>query len=533
MKNILSSLFLAAICLIPNLSFANDDNGLVVKNVTVYLQGAQIEAEYTVLLKKGYNKIVIENLPNDFVDESLQIKPMSTLARLVNVSTQYNALKNTLPNKSQVELKLEEINYNLDLLKAKKEVTEGEEKVILNNSKIGNEEQGWSVEQLQKLSAFYATRMNEIAKQKLTLQKEIKILELERNDLMKQLNQVDNSNRKEIILGLESKSVVTVTLSVKYLVRNAGWSPKYEIRATGVDQPINLTYRASIYQNTGQNWDNVNVNISTYQPNSNQNSPILYPQYAEIQTIQPVAYRMMSNSNESKVYANKRIMTESADNVEEEIAFAPLAEKESQQFNVIYKVSGNHTFLSGGEPVILVVNEEKLNADYIYQTTPKLDQRVFLIAKVKDWQNLEMVNGEALIYYDDQYVGKMQIDTRNTNDAFNFSLGVDNRIVVERNKVDKYFSKKFLKSTVEEQYGYQIVLRNNSTKNIKIQVLDQIPLSQDSRIKIEPIELSAAAYDETKGSLTWTFDLSEKQKTLDFAYTVKYPKDENVRYFNR
>ncbi|MFL5753957.1 MAG: DUF4139 domain-containing protein, partial [Bacteroidia bacterium] len=75
-------------------------------------------------------------------------------------------------------------------------------------------------------------------------------------------------------------------------------------------------------------------------------------------------------------------------------------------------------------------------------------------------------------------------------------------------------------------YAYEIVVKNGNSKGIEIEVMDQLPMSNNKQIVITKESVSGAIYDENTGKLTWRNTIKSKdKKTYSFSYTVKAPKD--------
>ena len=71
-------------------------------------------------------------------------------------------------------------------------------------------------------------------------------------------------------------------------------------------------------------------------------------------------------------------------------------------------------------------------AQYEYRAVPKLSSNVYLTARITDWQKLNLVSGEANLFFENTFVGKSIIDAQQTSDTLQMSLGVDRGVVVKR-----------------------------------------------------------------------------------------------------
>lgn len=528
---------LLVLLFMPFFLLAEDRIKATVKEATVYLSNASITANATHVLKPGINKVIIEDLPNYLLDNSVQVE-LSNGVGLISIITRYNVLKDNRPS-SEIALKIEELEDQIRLLEEGKKVLQGEEDVILKNTQIGNEETGWDSSQLETLISFYRKRMTEIFKRKFEIDKEVKQLRKKIQPLYDSPLPGSGDNRKEIVLELDSKTPRTTTITIKYVVDRAGWTPSYEIRAKSVDEDLQLVYKAKIYQNTGQDWKNAQLRVSTYKPKFNQNRPILSPLYANI--FKPTYALKRKSIPREKALAGQAapmVLNDESDAVfnamqfreRETKKYEPITQSKEEQLNIVYEVKGRHDIMSGEEARTLQVASEKIEAKYKYHTVPKLQKDVYLLASIKDWQKLNLISGEGLIYLNNQFVGKMDINTNFTNDEFLISLGVDNRVVVKRKKIDDFSKVKKLKSKIAESFQYEILVKNNSGKTINIEILDQLPISQDSRIIVEPQNLGDADYDEKTASLLWKKKLGAEKNTLKFSYIISYPKGEKISY---
>ena len=76
------------------------------------------------------------------------------------------------------------------------------------------------------------------------------------------------------------------------------------------------------------------------------------------------------------------------------------------------------------------------------------------------------------------------------------------------------------------------IVKNNKSKAINIEILDAIPISQNTEIEVELIESLEAVYVKEYGKLSWNIKLDPGQsKRLTFTYSVKYPKNQVVSEF--
>ena len=104
------------------------------------------------------------------------------------------------------------------------------------------------------------------------------------NKINRELNQIQNRQRRTsgvIEMAVQSDSRQQTTINLSYFVPNAWWYPSYDVRVDDVDEPLMLSYKANISQNTGVDWEYVNLTISSAQPRQNATIPSINPVYLQ------------------------------------------------------------------------------------------------------------------------------------------------------------------------------------------------------------------------------------------------------------
>ena len=201
----------------------------------------------------------------------------------------------------------------------------------------------------------------------------------------------------------------------------------------------------------------------------------------------------------------------------------------TQPTTVSFSVDIPYTILSDGENYTVAMQDLSIPATYEYFCAPKLSPDVFLTALVTDWEQYNLMAGEASIFFEDTFVGRSVLDVDQPRDTLTVSLGKDRGISVSRTRVDDYAEKNFFGTTRSERIGYEIALRSNKAQAVNIVVKDQLPVSTHEELRIVSLKTSGADYDEETGIVTWSFELPPTEtKRLEFAYEAKYPKNERV-----
>ena len=170
---------------------------------------------------------------------------------------------------------MDEVEFKISLRQSFKNVYKEEKDMLIKNKKIAGKEEGLDIESLMEMSDFYRERLKNIEEKLLDINNTLKSLSATYSRLKRQLNELRSSAGKyssEIVIKVNSDIRQLSSLDVSYLVSNAYWVPKYDIRSSDVDGPINLTYKADVHQSTGNDWKNVMLKLSTSNPKCRQHT---------------------------------------------------------------------------------------------------------------------------------------------------------------------------------------------------------------------------------------------------------------------
>jgi hypothetical protein len=182
-----------------------------------------------------------------------------------------------------------------------------------------------------------------------------------------------------------------------------------------------------------------------------------------------------------------------------------------------------------GKTYSVDIKEQDVNAEYVYLAIPKLDKDAFLTARIINWDQLNLLDGEANLFFEGTYLGKTLINTAQQNDTLTLSLGRDKSVSVSRTKVKDFSKRTFFGDKKVVTRNWELVVRNNKKQPINVVLEDQFPISSQNEVEIDKQEYNEAKLDDETGKLTWTLLLSPStEKKVSFKYTVKYPKNYSI-----
>jgi uncharacterized protein (TIGR02231 family) len=510
-----------------------------ITNVTVFLNKAQVMREVKTNLEAGKTNLIVKGLTSQLDPESIQVSGKGNFV-ILGISHQQNYLNEFNMPKGVKVLKdsVESLQKQLLLEQSQKEILNKEEQMLLSNQKIGGTTQNLTVTELKAMADFYRSRLGDIVTSRMRQDDRIKKLSERINKLNTQINSENElyaRNTSEIVVSVSAESATNIDLDVNYVVANAGWYPVYDLRAMNTKSPVQLSYKANVFQNTGEQWKNVKLKLSTANPNQSGLKPELNAWYLDI--YQPEAFKYKKDKAYGYVSRSAAPVAMADEKLEEVAVMAEPAPKSVADYvstiqtslNTEFDISLPYSVLSAAKPTVVDIRNYEMKSDYTYSVAPKVDNDAFLMARATGWEEFSLLQGEANIFFEGTFVGKTYIDPNNIKDTLSVSLGRDKRIVVKREKLKDLTSRNFIGSTKKESYTYEISVRNTKAENIKIVVEDQIPVTQNTQIEVALQDMGGAKYDKVKGKLVWELEMKPNEtRKLVYRFEVKYPKDKQI-----
>ena len=517
---------------------------LSIDAATVFINGAELVSSAKVALAKGENEIIFTNVAGNVNTHSIVVN--ATNGPVVEDVI----FKNNYLASEQLSPKAAELKDSVDLVwAARQEVKDkidalAEQVAILRaNRKVSGDNSGLSVAELTKLLDLVNSRMEGILNQQRKEEARLKRMDDHVTKLKKQLKEEQQKAYQpggQLLVKFYAKEEITSAVTINYIVPNAGWSPTYDIMADNVNSPVKLYYKANIYQNSGVQWNNVRLSLSTGNPNEGMQAPMMYPWYLAFY-VKPMVDQdrpMSMNAYKNSERFSSALIRREADSaiimdpVSGEDVYTTMNEHVSVDnagVNTSFDIDLPYTIPSDGQQHLVAIKKYELPATYRYYAAPKLDKDAFLQAQITNWEDLNLLPGQTNIFYEGTYVGQGAIDVRNVKDTMTISLGRDKKIVVKRERDSKLRSVKTIGSNIREEFAYSITVRNARKESINLVIQDQQPVSNDKDIVIEDRNTGDAEYKDTTGMMKWTLALNPNEaKSVTFGYTVKYPRGRTV-----
>jgi len=631
-----------------------------VQKVVVFLNGAQVTRTAMVNVNAGTSTLIFGNISPGIDAQSIQVHANGEFT-ILSVKHEMNYLNEQAKLKHVDELRAQQkaIRDKINLESGYLSIYEEEANMLKKNQVITGENTSLDIVKLKQALDFQTEQLTGIRKKEQAVNDEVASLDsvLQRyNKQIADITKGSSTATSNILVTISSKTALQSDFTLNYVVHNASWFPTYDIRAKNVNSPISISYKANVSQQSGEDWKNIKLTLSTGNPTVSGSRPELSPYFlsfgmyykspqggdantavgrivgsddgqpligatikvkgtsigtvtdvagnyslqlpnnaralevsyigyqsktmpigsdlsnvrldpsvselnevvvtgyatqyksdaiGSVSTINmgspgssPTVYvRGISSNNTYSVAqglqgkvagvavydANKSEMGYSAASVPVEV------NQTENQTNIEFEIANPYSIPSDGKQYTVDINQLDLDASYQYAVAPKLSTDVFLTAKLTNWNKYNFLSGEANLFFEGTFIGKSLINTAATTDTLSLSLGADKNIVVTRTSLKDLTEKQSLGSNRKETRDWQIEVKNRKNQPVNLLIEDQLPVSQNSSIEVEPQELSDGQLDKASGKVSWIFALKPSDdKKIELKYQVKYPKNQNV-----
>lgn len=255
-----------------------------IQSARVYNNAAELKHKASVQIPSGTSEIVITNVANYLNESTVQIGvPKNVTVMSVQFTNAYveeydNNQDSPLvkPVKEEIAKKEMELKTLQNQLTAERKGVE-----LLDKNQSMSNAQNFSVAELTKLLEFYKTKrtdlsnsINKLEKQERTLQEELTAL---KGKLTFNQTSAEKTSQGKLIVNVMSSQSGNIPLEVSYLTNQATWQPSYEMRIDKINEPIQMLYKAQVQQNTGVDWKNVKLSLTSGPANQNTFAPELQP----------------------------------------------------------------------------------------------------------------------------------------------------------------------------------------------------------------------------------------------------------------
>ncbi|ENZ0348863.1 DUF4139 domain-containing protein [Morganella morganii] len=500
---------------------------------TIFLRGAELSNSATLNLPAGDSDIILTNVAGNINPGSLSVMLDNDDVIIQSINLRSEIEKPVYSDDiNAMKAQIGEQDLAIQKLNMQTEINNEQLGLLRDQNFFGTGGAPLTQEQsVQKLD-FIRSQMAKIYAEQLEYTRQINektealtLLKAQYEEKIAQFKE----RRTQLVLNVSAKKAVTAELDIDYITPDAAWAPSYDIRSTGMDKPVTLTYKADVIQNTGIDWDQVDLVLSSADPVQSIAPPQLYPWYLSMMKDYGVLAEMTAAPAPAMMadaeYSRNRMAKKAPAG-----GISSFVTAESNGISLTYTIDKPYSLPSVAESRSLTIKQTDLDGKYRYITRPKIDEHVYLQAVVENAPALNLLSGKANIYFDNRYIGQTYIDSGLITDELEVPFGMNKDIQVSR-KVDNKMTKQpgILGSAVEQTEGYVITLSSFAKAPLVVTVFDQIPVSQDTNILVKDVSTGEGKVNKQTGEVEWKAELKPQQTTeLPLNFTLKYPKDKPV-----
>ncbi len=510
-------------------------------HVTVYPDRAQLFHEAVIDIPSGITLLKLSGLSPYIDTRSIQVKGRGNFT-ILSVNHQNNYLQNLVdpPEVMDIKKQIEVLQLKIEDEKAAISVLKEKEAFLIANRAIPVKETAFSTEQLKSFMQLYTDNMDQVSTSVLKKTRLIKDYEKQIAAFQKQIAERTGKHQLpsgEISVSVSTEKPLSARMDFAYVVSNTGWFPSYDVRVDDISNPVDISYKANLFQNSGVEWKNVKLSFSNANPWIAGDIPELNPWFIDYykapeQIVIARGVASYAPRKLDKALISDELMSEGIrqeEDLEISEAMPVPVERKVGETAVSFDVAIPYTIASDGKVRTIEIQRTAVPAEYKYMAVPKMSPHAYLTGNIGNRAALNLQSGEATLYFENTFVGKSAINVNQLSDTLTLSLGTDNSILIKREKRKDYTSRRVFGANKTETYSFLISIRNNKTSPVRINLLDQIPVSSNSGITVEALELSGGRHDTSTGKVSWDYELGpqETRQTI-LSYSVRYPRDKTI-----
>jgi len=254
-----------------------------VQKVVLFLNGAQVTRTAMVNVNAGTSQLVFGGISPGLDVQSIQVHANGDFT-ILSVKHELDFLNEQVKQKQVEELQAMQkaIRDKIDLQNSLIAIYQAEENMLAKNQVVSGENTGLDVVKLKQALDFQTERLTILKEKQQTVNNQVAALNLELQKYDRQIASITkgcSTATSNIIVTISSKNALQTLFTLSYVVHNASWYPTYDIRAKDINSPVSIAYKANVSQQSGEDWKNIKLTLSTGNPTVSGNKPELDPYY--------------------------------------------------------------------------------------------------------------------------------------------------------------------------------------------------------------------------------------------------------------
>jgi uncharacterized protein (TIGR02231 family) len=540
-------LLLAAPALADEISAAS-----AIDAVTVYPDAAIVTRVATIDLPAGDSILTFKDLPLALDPASLRVAGSGDAKITIGSVDSSVGPGEKKAEDSLIQAKLMSRRAERETLRARIEALEAKREMILSYSKASPGKLTLDAKPIDvnQWSAAWDTVGEALAK----LGEELRPAELAAHALDEDIEALEaesqspspqDAPRRIASVALSTPAATHAKIVLSYRIAGAGWIPAYDASLlTEGAKTISLARRALLSQHTGEDWSDVALTVSTARAAGSADIPEVQPVKIDFwQPPVPVAaasapmamtkIERSASAADGAMSELKKAYPETQFNLPQQVAES-IAQTQAGAYSAAFKVPGRVTLAADGAQKSFLLARADAPATVLVKTAPGLDQTAYLQAHVTDDGDAPLLPGEVSLHRDDMFVGRGRLSFVAPGDGVDLGFGADDKIKITRAPVNRKENEPtWYNQTKVETREFKTTIKNLHDFPVKVQVIDQLPYSENTAITAELLPATTAPTErqvaDKRGVMSWTLDLQPgESKDVRLAYRLKWPADRDI-----
>ncbi|MBI5119337.1 mucoidy inhibitor MuiA family protein [Candidatus Poribacteria bacterium] len=503
-----------------------------VTSVVVYPDRALVTRTADLKLGEGEHVVLFGNLPSNIDTNSIRTKGEGE-AHVRIFSTESRRVILERPREEmlkELESEIESVRDNIAAADARQGNLKAEGELVRSIGVYAGEQFSKEFitrqprpEDWNAMVEFQRGNLSRITEQ--MRQTEIQKREMNRTieALLRKLEELRGQSAREsqeVRVTISAAAPGKFRLLLSCVVYGAGWYPGYDVRADTQKAEVELTYLGNIRQNTGEDWKDVEISLSTAQPAIGAKMPEMQPWH--LRPRPPIAYK--TEGFEARPLAREMLVPAAAAPAE-----MPFAQVVQLGTSVQFKIPARMDIPSDNAFHRASILTENLPAKLSYTSTPKLSQYAYLTAKLINTTGAQWLAGNVSVFVDGDFIGISSVKPVAPNEEIDLGMGIDEGIKIKREELArKEDETRILGKKKESRFKDKITIENHKSRAVELLLIDQIPVSQHEDIEVSDVKFSEkpAERDQDKGIIKWNLSLAAgEKKEIIIEFVVTHPLD--------
>ena len=538
----------------------DDGTQNAVDSVVVFSDQAYVTRKASTHVKPGINRIFVEL-------KAFQIDQDSVQARVFGEGSILSVLAKTIPVKEAPQLEVRELDERRREVKRRlRGLTRERDSMDKRKTFLDSVVEFGGVEipkelktgfpepkNLEEMLGFLTSGYQELAKSDDALQQEAEEIGRELKLIERKLKDSaspESSARKAVEILFESDAEQNLTLEVSHVARWARWEPVYKVDIAQSLDGVTMTMFARISQRTGENWAGVGLSVTNAVPLKSGMLPDLQSWQLSLPVAQ-FATDLIGSAAGSVAgeFLEAEEELDGAGNFEELVELDELedlslgeaghdeANFQTADVNVSpvafeYRLAQPVELGSSNDETLLPLFVKNLDGEFFHYAIPRQDPLTYLVCKTTG--DSELLAGQLNLHFGGRFIGASRLDDKKAGEAILLNLGADRGVQVKREQVTDKKAETFFgmvdRNSVARELEHRIVVENLKDDEVKVQVIDPVPVSTTDRIQVKGVEFKPAPCEmdakEREGVMSWDLDVPAQQtREIRIEFFVKHPKD--------